>query len=208
MEPKGYTTKDAIEKYGVITIDASYDDYLDEIIASVEQTIDEITGRNFLADSEASIRYFDGNGERKLVIDDAIEVTEVANGQDDYGGTFRIVAATGPERYFLEPANHQALKIPATTIFLAGDVFTPGRQNIRVTAKWGYSAEVPAAIKRAATVFAFGILTNQDSSIGRDIKSEKIGSYTVTYDSDQNKGSWADFENAMTALDSYKRYYL
>lgn len=208
MEPKGYTNKAAIEKYGVITIDASYDDYLAEVIAGVEQTIDDITGRNFIADEAASPRFFDGNGERKLVIDDAVEITVVENGQDEYGGTFMNVAATGPSRYFTEPANHAALKVPVTTIFLANDIFTPGRQNIRVTGKWGYSAEVPAAIKRAATVFAFGILTNEQNTIGKDIKSEKIGSYTVTYDSDQNKGSWADFENAMNALDAFKRYYL
>jgi hypothetical protein len=208
MTPKGYTSKAAIEKYGSITIDASMDSQLNEYIVGVEETIDLITGRNFKADTVATPRFFDGNGERKLVIDDAVEITVVENGQDEYGGAFQTIPATGSNRFFTEPANHTALKIPVTTIFLASDVFTSGRQNIRVTGKWGYSVDVPAAIKRAATIFAFGILTNEQSVTARDIKSEKIGSYTVTYDPDSKRGSWADFENAMASLDAFKRYYL
>ena len=208
MTPKGYTSKAAIERYGSITIDNSMNAQLDEYIASVEETIDLITGRNFKADTLATARFFNGNGERKLVIDDAVEITVVENGQDEYGGTFQTIAATGPNRYFTEPANHLATKEPITTLFLSNDVFTPGRQNIRVTGKWGYSVEVPAAIKRAATVFVFGILTNEQSVSARDIKSEKIGSYSVTYDPDTKRGSWADFESAMESLTAYKRYYL
>ena len=205
---KGYTDKNTIEKYGTITIDTSHDAFVAEVITGVEETIDLITGRNFVANAVAGPRFYDGNGEKKLVIDDCVEVSSVEVGVDNFGGSFRTIPATGSNRFFLNPANHSALGVPVTAITLASDFFTRGQQNVRITGRWGYSNTVPAAIRRAATIFAFGVICNEQSSIGRDVKSEKIGNYTVSYDSDNKRGSWADFENAIASLDSYKRYYL
>lgn len=208
MTPKGYTDKTAIEKYGIITIDASYDDTLNDIILGVEKTIDQITGRNFKADAAATPRLFDGNGEVELLIDDAIEITLVEIGLDTYGGSFMTIPATGPTRYFTSPNNHVAEGVPVTKITLNAELFTPGKQNQRITGKWGYSAAVPYDIKRAATVFAFGVLNAENNVGGGTIKSERIGNYNVTYNTDNSKDSWTDFENAMAALDGYKRYFL
>ena len=54
--PKGYTNKEAIENYILQEIDVSFDTQLDAWIAGVETIIDQITGRNFIADSAASAR--------------------------------------------------------------------------------------------------------------------------------------------------------
>lgn len=208
MAQKGYTNKASIEKYGTITIDSSFDSELNEIIEGVERTIDQITGRNFKADAAATPRLFDGNDEAFLLIDDAIEITLVEIGLDTYGGSFMTIPNSGPTRYFTDPANHTAMGVPVTKLTLNAELFTHGKQNQRITAKWGYSAAVPADIKRVATVFAFGVMNAENNIGGGTIKTERIGNYNVTYNTDNGKDSWGDFENAMATLDSYKRYYL
>lgn len=204
---KGYTDKNTIEKYGLITIDASYDVALDNIITSVEDIIDAETGRNFKADAVASARLFDGDNSNELLIDDAVEITLVERGADGFGGTFATVPPTGANRYFTNPANHLALKVPITKLTLNLGNFVAGKQNQRITARWGYSADVPQAIRLAATTFVLGII-NHNRQGGNEVKSERIGNYQVTYNSDAGGNSWTDFEQAMATLQSYKRYFL
>lgn len=207
MAAKGYTDKATIQNLGIITIDVSFDAQIDSWIEGAENIIDLITGRNFKADTVASARLFDGNGSPMLLIDDAVEITLVEVGVDAYGASFETILSTGSGRYFTDPANHTALKVPVTKLTLASRAFLFGKQNQRITAKWGYSVNVPADIKLAATVFALGI-ANQNRQGGSEIKSERIGNYTVTYNSEKGNNSWADFEQAMTILEGYKRYFL
>lgn len=205
MEPKGYTDKTAVQNYLLQTIADTFDNQLDEWIAGVEIIIDQYTGRNFIADETATARLYDGDGEQDLLIDEAVDVTKVEVGGDSYGSTFAEVGATGADRYFEYPENHTAIGRPITKLSLSARAFTEGRQNNRITAKWGYSVEVPADIKLAATVFVAGIL-NQHRQGGDQIKTEKIGNYQVTYNTDQGEDSWADYKNAMAILDRYKKY--
>jgi len=204
---KGYTTEAKIENYILTEIDASYAATVTDIIESVEDTIDLETGRNFIADTTATARLFNGQGDRALIIDDAIEITLVEVGLDDFGGSFLTIGNTGSNRYFTEPANHVAKLKPVTKLLLRDRVFTTGVQNHRITGKWGYSENVPSNISFAATVFVAGIL-NQSRQGGDQIKSERIGNYQVTYNSDNGKDSWSDFERAMEILNNYKRYHL
>ena len=208
MSAKGYTNKTNIENFGLIDIDATFaSSQLDAWIEGVEDVIDLETGRNFIADSAASVRVFSGQGDKTLIIDDAAEITLVEVGLDDFGGSFVTVPDTGSNRYFTEPANHVAKKKPITKLLLRDRTFTAGVQNHRITGKWGYSEEVPSNISFAATVFVAGIL-NQSRKGGDQVKSERIGNYQVTYNSDNGKDSWSDFERAMEILNGYKRYYL
>lgn len=206
MASKGYTTKTKIENYMLKDIDTAFDTQIDEWIEGVERTIDQITGRNFIADAEATPRVFDGAGECALIIDDCVEITKVERGTDDYGGAFEEISATGSSRYFSVPANHVALLVPVTTLRLRAQNWIKGLQNHQVTAKWGYSIVVPSDIERAATVFVAGII-NQQTPGGDQIKSEKIGNYAVSYSNDLDD-SLADFKEAVSTLDTYKRYYL
>ena len=204
---KGYTTEELIENYMLQDIDPTYSTFIDGTIEGVETTIDQITGRNFKADEDATARLFSGDGSKSLAIDDTIEITLVEVGLDDYGGSFITVGNTGSNRYFTEPANHAAIGKPVTKLILRDRHFMSGVQNHRITGKWGYSAEGPKDIEFAATVFVAGIL-NQNRKGGDQVKSERIGNYQVTYNTDNGRDSWGDFERAMEILDSYKRYYL
>jgi len=204
---KGYTTEAKIENYILTDIDPSYADTITDLIESVEDMIDLETGRNFVASDTATPRLFSGQGDRGLIIDDCIEVETLEVGLDDFGGSFITIGATGSNRFFTEPVNHEDKKVPITKLLLRDRNFTRGMQNHRVTAKWGYSEAVPSGISFVATVFVAGIL-NQSRKGGDQIKSERIGNYQVTYNSDNGRDSWGDFDRALSILDSYKRYHL
>ncbi len=204
MNPKGYTNKQAIENYLLIEIDDSFNSQVDAWMASIERIIDNYTSRNFKADSTASARVYDGDGTNELIVDECIEVTKVEVGNSSYGDSFAEVSSTGADKYFTYPANATARMVPIHKISLSARCFPSGYQNNRVTAKWGYSITPPEDITFAATVFVAGVI-NQSRGGGDEIKSESIGSYSVTYNSDKGSNSWADFERAKQILDQYKR---
>lgn len=206
---KGYTSEEKIENYILQDIDATFSTQIEGWIESVENIIDQITGRNFIADTVATARLYDGDGDgdRTLLIDDCVSVTKVEVGNDSYGSTFTEIESSGSDRYFLEPTNYSVKEIPITSVILNSRMWAEGKQNNQITAKWGYSAAVPSDIEFAATVLVAGIL-NQQRQGGDEIKSEKIGNFSVAYNSDNGQNSFADFANAMKILDRYKKFLL
>jgi len=202
--PKGYTTKTEIENYILNTIDDSFNSQIDTWIASVEKVIDNYTGRNFKADNTATARVYDGDDTNELIIDECVEISQVEVGEDLYGESFVTVPSTGTDKYILYPANHTAHNVPIHKIVLTNRDFLKGKQNQKITAKWGYSTTPPEDIRFAATVFVSGVL-NQHRQGGDEIKSESIGSYSVTYNTDNGVNSWADFDKAQKILDQYLR---
>jgi len=188
---KGYTTRQEVENYLLITIDASFYAQITAWIEAVEAYIEKATDRIFVADTLASARLYDGNGSSELIVDDSIQITKIEIGSDDDGWTEMT-------EYFLYPAN----RLPKRRIKLDGDIFTCGNQNVKITAKWGYVATVPADIKFAATVLLAGIINFSNDAEG-EVASMTVGSYSVSYKDREEK---ADLERAMKILQSYKKY--
>jgi hypothetical protein len=108
---KGYTDKTSIEAYLGVD-DGVTDAVLETYIEAAESIIDNITRRNFIADSTASARLYDGNATGFLEIDDAVAVTKVEVGLDSYGNDFLEVASSGADRYFLRPNNYDDIGVP------------------------------------------------------------------------------------------------
>lgn len=204
MAAKGYTTEAKVENYTLTDIDASFSTQMGEYIETVENHIDLVTGRNFIADSVASARVYNGDGEQELLIDDCIEITKVEAGNDDYGASFTEVSSSGADRYFTEPINAAAKGVPFHKLMLRARRWITGIQNHRVTAKWGYSAACPADITFAATVLVAGIINAQRKD-QKEIASEKIGNYSVSYASEKEK---SDFEQAKAILQKYTRLHI
>jgi uncharacterized protein (DUF1697 family) len=189
--PKGYTTKQALQNYTLQEISSTFAGQIDAWIESVEKYIDQVTGRNFKADTEAGERVYDGNGEREMAIDDCIAIDKVEINDEE----------VAEEDYLLYPANSEVknrLRLKNRAII------SKGEQNVTITANWGYSAEVPADITLAATILLAGITAYSDNTKGK-VRSETIGRYSVTYTTEQG---WQDFERVKGILNFYKKYNL
>ena len=188
------TTIEKVENYTLIEIEESYEPTVQEFIDAVTAYIERYTGRTFAEpdeEAEESDLVYDGNNGDEIFIDDAIEVTGVKIGDDELAST----------DYVVYPSN----RLPKTRIILPYRIFTSGNQNVTVTAKWGYGS-VPADISLAATVMVAGIINSQNSqdTDNREIQSETIGRYSVTYKSGSTQST--DYMNAKQTLKMYKRY--
>jgi len=201
MPAKGYTTEAKIENFLNISITANA---ADEYILAAEKYIDQITQRNFKADSAASARFFKGNNTDTILIDDCISVTVVQVANDEYGDSLSTVASGG---YILLPRNYVLEQIPIKQVYLKSGIW--GRSNVanhKITAKWGYSENPPDDIVFVATVLAGGMYAANRSSGSGEIQTEKIGNYSVTYDTSSGQASWSSFERAMDILRQYIKY--
>jgi hypothetical protein len=183
---KGYTSRQLIENYLLITVDPSFYAQVNEWIGEIEKYIDNKTGRNFVADTVATAKLYDGDNSQTLLIDDAVSITGI-----EIDGE-----ALTTDEYYLYPANNT----PKRKIVLTGRRFTRGKQNIEVTAKWGYSVTVPDDITHAATILVAGIIKIADTT--KNVRTESIGNYSVTY----SDAGWDDFKRANGILESYIKY--
>lgn len=199
---KGYTNQHELEKFLNISV-GDIDIY--PYIEAAEKFIDEYTKRNFKADDSESERYYDGDDTNELVIDDAVEVTKVEKGVDSYGGNFIEISKGGSDGYFLVPANYQAMNLPIRKIMLRGYLWTAGYQNHKITAKWGFTAEVPKDIQFVATLLSAGMYQHGRTGKVGGIKSESIGEYDVTFTTEQQI---TEFQKGIQILNSYKKYEL
>lgn len=199
MALKEYTTKAKVQEYLNKTISIT----LEDILYSVEKFIDNYTDRNFKADSEASARVYNGNGQQNLKIDDCVEVTKVEVGSNVYGDSFSEISDSGADRYYLMPANYSADNVPIDMIHLRNRYWSEGFQNHQITAKWGYSSSAPKDIILAATILAAAIYESGRSGAVGGVKTEKIGEYSVTFKDDREL---ADFNKAVQILDRYKKF--
>jgi len=178
---------------------------------AAEELVRGITGRNFFADTTASARLFNGNGEQELLIDDCVEISTVEVGDNYWGDSFSTIPAAGggaSDVYIVMPVNRKddaGMTWPIRKILLRSRYWIEGVANHRITAKWGFSAAPPEDIVFAATVLAAGMYKyGRGGSIG-NIQSEKIDKYSVTY---ANEDQWAEYNKALNILQRYKKYYL
>ena len=202
MTDKAYTTEAKVNTFLNTTVTAGV---LDDIILAVQKFIEEYTGRNFKADSEASARLYDGNDSQELVIDDCIEVSTVEVGNNNYGDTFTTIGTSGTDRYYTLPNNNDVDGVPIRKLHLRSRTFLSGFQNHRITAKWGYSENVPDDVSHVATVLVSSIYKFGRSGAVGGVKTRKIDKYTITFGNDNDL---AEFNRALEILDNYKKFEL
>lgn len=201
ITPKGYTNIDAIEAYLLIDIAQYFEEQVNEWIAQVEKYIENVTNRtSFIADASATARYYDGDNTRELFIDDAVEITEISLGTDDNATVY--TSAELREDYTLYPANALTDKKPYNSIKLTSGIFPRGDQNIKITAKWGYSVAVPADIKLVATMLVADIIEESMSAEG-EVQSMSIGRYSVTYKTEER---WQGIKEVKDMIANYRSY--
>ena len=194
---KAYTDKTKIEELLKETIDRD----LDDIILMVQQYIENKTNRVVSACDKDSARYYEGNGSDNLKIDECIEITKVENGDDYYGDGFTEIPNTGDIRYYTEPYN----ELPIDTLRLRGELWTPGKKNVRITARWGYSEEPPDDIVWVATYLS-AMFYKQQTNVAGGVQSETIGSYSVNYSLEAMISNLDEKNKVMEILKYNKKY--
>lgn len=182
---KGYCDITDIENYLLVEIDESFKPHVEKWIEAMENYIEQETGRVFIANEEFSERKYDGDGEKDLLIDDAVEIEKVIVDGEEIG-------------WLAYPTN----ETPKIKIQRKEGVFPKGSQNVVVSAKWGYSVNVPQDIRLACAGLVAGII-NRLLNYEGEVVSESVGPYSVTY---KNEQGWNDFENIKKTLQNYKRF--
>ena len=197
LTPKGYCAVTDIEEYLLTEVLGSFEPKVSNWIRETEAYIERITGRVFIAESSASERWFDSDGLSEQKIDECVEITEVLV-YDQYEEL--LFTLTNADDYIIYPYNETPIRKLIKKV-KSNKYFYQGTRNLKVTAKWGYSTEVPDLIRFATTVIAAGVVNFSNNSDG-EIASERIGEYSVTY---KNEAQWADFERAKDIINSYRK---
>jgi len=187
---KQYCTIQDIENYLNVDIEASLEPQVLLWVEAMSNYVSLQTNREWLADSSASERFYNGNGCQSMEVDEFIEVSNVYLG-DSFGENFEEETS-----YITHPYNSTV----KNTFVLQSNFFPKTIKSVKINAKWGYGAEVPEDIKLATSILVAGVYNNQRGSSG-EIKSEKIGNYNVSYETNTQKD---DFEKAKTIIDSRK----
>jgi hypothetical protein len=161
---QGYAT--LLDVKNALRITDSLDDsLLETAIESASRMVDGFTARTF-TNAGTAVRNFAATDGINLIIDDAIEVIEVAS-TDEIGSTYTIWK---PTDYQLEPLNDRVdgLYSPYTGIRAVGDFTWPvvdQQALVRITAVYGFPT-IPSAVKQATIIQASRLFKRLDSPLG------------------------------------------
>lgn len=202
-----YITKSQIEQYTGLQIDATLDTFLALITGFAKNYIDlavssDEFGQRWFDDADAeSTRYFNGNGQSRLYVDDLRSVTTLVASITRGNGIALVentdfylyplnAAANGFPYEYIELAN-PAFNLPAnsrlTLMAGSGYVFFEGQRNIAITGKWGFNKLggtplIPNAVQMAALKICAGIIKENigDTDL-KELTAESLGEYSASY---------------------------
>jgi len=169
-----YVDKDDLKAYIGLTGTAQ-DNNIDTAIDSACRLIDSICGRKFSQDESVVVKTFTPKSSIYLDTPDISSTTGLIVKLDDNDdGTFETTLTLNTD-YIVEPTNPRVIKITGGTTYYepynkitildtrSSERFDPSiKNNIEITAKWGYSA-VPEDIKTATLIQALRYFKRKDT---------------------------------------------
>ena len=213
-----YVEQDTIKEYLGIDWSGTLDLFIDSTIASIVAYVENYCGderfgkRIFEApDSDDDVTYlFDGNGAKRLYIGDLRSITslsvddvELTINEDFFAYPLNIIEGEESYKYLelAQPATR--LNSNSRQATLAPYIFEKAQANVEVVGKFRYSDVVPADISLAVLKMVGAVLKeNISDNDVKEIKSEKIDDYTVTF---QELSKIANALKITNLLDPYKR---
>jgi hypothetical protein len=157
------------------------DELLTELVARASDGVRSYCGRDFaLADCH---EYHDGDGGDTVLLEQRPVAEVFALSQDGAG-----IAA---EEFAVYPE--------AGIVRLKWGVFGRGARNVYVGYRAGYES-IPGDVEQAAIEWTAGLYRARGAG-GRQVTSERVGDYAVTYDGGEGEGAPA---NVRAALDPYR----
>lgn len=175
------------------------DTSLAALLSAAEEAINNYCHRpdGFEADSTATARLYAAHGKPYVLIDECIAITTVAVKDSATDTTYTAWAATDWIAFSGDPENPEFNRLPYDGIMSAAggdyDIFLSGKFTtlrgfrpsssvarsvpmVQVTAKWGYSVNVPAVIKEACILQAARWWKRAESSWADSIANGDMGS--------------------------------
>lgn len=141
--PLGLDVQNRLESAGVTVRDKSR---IQDVIKAVAQKVTHQTRRQFIADTVASARLYDGSGTVEMEIDEFVSLSSMQI--LGYVGVASAITVTSPvvcQDQTLPQT--RVLLFSGTTPIYAGiyiDKWPEGYRNIQATCIWGYAATIPA----------------------------------------------------------------
>ncbi len=169
-----YVDKDDLKAYIGLTGTAQ-DNNIDTAIDSASRLIDSVCGRKFSQDESVVVKTFTPKSSIYLDTPDISTTTGlIVKTDDNDDGTFETTLTLNTD-YIVEPTNPRVIKITGGTTYYepynkitildtrSSERFDPTiKNNIEITAKWGYSA-VPEDIKTATLIQALRYFKRKDT---------------------------------------------
>lgn len=189
--PRYCSTTDVLNILGIVIGDITQGEtQLKHWIVAMENYVDKKTHRVFVADSTASSKYYDKIKDDYIFIDECVEIESVKiNGVE-----------LAEADYDVSPYNEMPIR---KITFNTPQHFGHGKKAIEISAKWGYSVACPEPIQFAVATLVGGIISGFMTKANA-IKSEKVGDYSVTYDT-ENVSNMAEADNI---IKSYTKIYV
>ena len=193
METPKYCQIEDVSAQLMVDIAEDFIPQVETWILAMENYVEKITHRIFVAPEEAYSKFYDGNNKNHILIDECISVDSLKIDGVEIDS----------ESYYLMPYN----KTPYWKIELKQGLYfnrftAPNftRKNIEISAKWAYSETCPPAITEAVAILVAGIAKSNTPNLNF-VKQERIGEYSVAYDITSEK----DFVRAQDILIQYTK---
>lgn len=189
MNTTPYTTIEAVFDYLKLEVPSESDPLTEQVeqwIVAMSRYIDAYCNRPIWREGIETFKY-DGDDTDLLHITDCIDPSVTVDGRE------------------VEVLSYPTNKEYTSRIVLtAGEKFTKGRQNVEVTAVHSMNLYLPDEVQLACTILVAGLYNAREVSdkVGT---TERIGSYSVTYRTEEEKRDFASVKNLLSA---YRRIAL
>lgn len=210
-----YTDTDTVKKYSGVDWDNTLDSFIESLIKSAQDYVENYCGgesfdkRVFNHDGTEETREYDGTGEPTLYIDDARDISKVdiEYGPQDQVEEYKAypLNETVKTRIKMKQYNKDLNVLNSRRRLYAeeGLMWPRGEGNIHVTAKFGYSEDVPDLINICTARIVSGLIQENigDNDVQR-VTSEQLGDYQLDY---ATMDKVANRVGVTSMLDRYRR---
>lgn len=111
-------------------------------LAAVTAEVGRLTRRQFVADASDTTRTYDGSGTAEQDVDEMVSLTSVTVVGSDGDTSYAMSGVALVSEQGL-PASRLVVDSGSSPGVSLDDVFPSGRQNLRVTGKFGYAPSIP-----------------------------------------------------------------
>jgi hypothetical protein len=145
-----------------------------DIVTAVAKKVTHQTRRQFIADTVASARLYDGSGTVEIEIDEFISLSSMQI--LGYVGVASAITVTSPVVcQDQDLPQTRVLLFSGTTPIYAGiyiDKWPEGYRNIQATCVWGYAATIPADLWEAVAEQSAKLVAIESQSSARGVITE------------------------------------